>query len=37
MESIICRVLKKYYEFLKESTREKDKARIPLVEDYIKK
>ena len=28
--------IEKYYEFLKESTREKDKARIPLVEEYMK-
>lgn len=28
--------LEKYYEFLKESNREKDKARIPLIEKYIK-
>ena len=27
----------KYYEFLKNSNREKDKARIPLVEEYMKK
>lgn len=27
--------LQKYYEFLKESKREKDKARIPLIEKYI--
>ncbi len=26
----------KYYDYLKSSTREKDKARIPLVEEYIK-
>ena len=29
--------IEKYYEFLKESNREKDKARIPLIEKYIKK
>ena len=29
--------IEKYYEFLKESNREKDKARIPLVEEYMKK
>ena len=29
--------IEKYYEFLKESHREKDKARIPLIEKYIKK
>lgn len=28
--------IEKYYEFLKSSKREKDKARIPLVEGYIK-
>lgn len=28
--------IEKYYEFLKESSREKDKARIPLVEEYMK-
>lgn len=28
--------IKKYYEFLKESNREKDKARIPLIEEYMK-
>lgn len=28
--------IEKYYEFLKESNREKDKARIPLVEEYKK-
>ena len=28
--------IEKYYEFLKESNREKDKARIPLVEEYMK-
>lgn len=28
--------IEKYYEFLKNSKREKDKARIPLVEEYIK-
>lgn len=28
--------IEKYYEFLKGSTREKDKARIPLIEDYMK-
>ena len=28
---------KGWYEFLKESNREKDKARIPLIEKYIKK
>lgn len=28
--------IEKYYEFLKESNREKDKARIPLIEEYIK-
>ena len=27
----------KYYEFLKASKREKDKARIPLVEEYMKR
>ena len=27
----------KYYEFLKNSNREKDKARIPLVEEYMRK
>lgn len=29
--------IKKYYNYLKESTREKDKARIPLVEEYIER
>ena len=29
--------IEKYYEFLKESSREKDKARIPLIENYMKK
>lgn len=29
--------IEKYYEFIKESNREKDKARIPLIEKYIKK
>lgn len=29
--------IENYYEFLKKSNREKDKARIPLIEDYIKK
>lgn len=29
--------IEKYYEFLKKSTREKDKARIPLIEKYMKK
>lgn len=28
--------IEKYYEFLKESNREKDKARIPFVEEYMK-
>lgn len=28
--------IEKYYEYLKGSTREKDKARIPLIEEYIK-
>ena len=28
--------IEKYYEFLKNSNREKDKARIPLVEKYMK-
>ena len=28
--------IKKYYEFLKESNREKDKARIPIIEKYMK-
>lgn len=28
--------IEKYYEFLKKSTREKDKARIPLIERYMK-
>ena len=28
--------IEKYYEFLKESNREKDKARIPLVEEYMR-
>ena len=28
--------IEKYYEFLKASKREKDKARIPLIEKYIK-
>ena len=28
--------IEKYYEFLKESNRDKDKARITLVEKYIK-
>lgn len=28
--------IEKYYEFLKKSNREKDKARIPLIEEYIK-
>lgn len=28
--------IEKYYEFLKESKREKDKARIPLVEKYMR-
>lgn len=27
--------IKKYYEFLKESNREKDKARIPIIEKYM--
>jgi len=27
--------IEKYYEFLKESNREKDKARIPLVKEYM--
>lgn len=29
--------IEKYYEFLKESNRDKDKARIPLVEEYMKR
>lgn len=29
--------IQKYYDFLKNSNREKDKARIPLVEEYMKK
>lgn len=28
--------IEKYYEFLKKSTREKDKSRIPLIEKYMK-
>ena len=28
--------IEKYYEFLKNSDREKDKARIPLIEEYMK-
>ena len=28
--------IEKYYEFLKESNREKDNARIPLIEEYMK-
>ena len=28
--------IKKYYEFLKESNREKDKARMPIIEKYMK-
>lgn len=28
--------IEKYYEFLKESNREKDKARIPIIEKYMK-
>ena len=28
--------IEKYYEFLKTSNREKDKARIPLIENYMK-
>ena len=28
--------IEKYYEFLKNSRREKDKARLPLVEEYMK-
>ena len=28
--------IERYYEFLKESNREKDKARIPLIEEYMK-
>lgn len=28
--------IEKYYDFLKNSNREKDKARIPLVEEYMK-
>ncbi|MBQ2835781.1 MAG: hypothetical protein IJE68_02975 [Clostridia bacterium] len=28
--------IEKYYEFLKQSNREKDKKRIPLIEEYIK-
>ena len=28
--------IEKYYEFLKNSNREKDKARIPLIEEYMK-
>ena len=28
--------IEKYYEFLKDSTREKDKARITLIEEYMK-
>lgn len=28
--------IEKYYEFLKKSNREKDKARIPIVEEYMK-
>ena len=29
--------IEKYYDFLKNSNREKDKARIPLIEEYIKR
>ena len=29
--------IEKYYEFLKESNRKKDKARIPLIEEYMMK
>lgn len=29
--------IEKYYDFIKNSTREKDKARIPLIENYMKK
>ena len=28
--------IQKYYKFLKKSSREKDKARIPLIEEYMK-
>lgn len=28
--------IEKYYDFLKNSSREKDKARIPLIEEYMK-
>ena len=28
--------IEKYYQFIKESSREKDKARIPLIEKYMK-
>lgn len=28
--------IEKYYDFLKKSNRQKDKARIPLIEEYIK-
>lgn len=28
--------IEKYYEFIKKSTREKDKKRIPLIEKYVK-
>ena len=28
--------IEKYYEFLKKSNREKDKARIPIIEEYMK-
>ena len=28
--------IEKYYKFLKKSSREKDKARIPLIEEYMK-
>ena len=28
--------IEKYYEFLKESNRDKDKARIPLIEEYMR-
>lgn len=35
-ETFNLRSIEMYYEFLKNSSREKDKARIPLIKDYMK-
>ena len=35
-DGILIQAIKEYYQYLLKSSREKDKARIPLVEEYMK-